>query len=189
MHHTFFLAGLAAASTLAAASPLESRQSKCHPSFGGVGVAVVWDQSTFVPREWVPVAVGDSITTDYAEYNTVAFRVEGVTSPTGSYVIKKLGVPANNEVVSVGGGYLNIAYASATDPNQTWEISCDTCGTSPSTTHGLFASGCTIKSVNLGLCAQIVTSPTHAHSPPSFLSQLVTCNAAATNQRFQFWTV
>ncbi|KAG5642596.1 hypothetical protein DXG03_002520 [Asterophora parasitica] len=122
-----------------------------------------------------PVAVGDSITTNYAEYDTVAFRAEGVTSPAGSYVIKKLGVPANNEVVSVGGGYLNIAYASATAPSCRLSdhiyivgIKRDTCGTSSSTTHGLF---------------------THAHSPPSFLSQLVTCSAAAPNQRFQFWTV
>ncbi|KAG6918469.1 hypothetical protein DXG01_014096 [Tephrocybe rancida] len=177
-------------STLVVGSPLESRQAKCHPNFEGVGVSVVWDQLPFTIREWTPGAVGANITTviNDSSQQSAEFRFEQTGSFPTTYLAKKLGVPANNQVVSVGSNnqYLNIAQSSSSDPNQTWDVSCGVCGTDAWSVHGLFADVCTIKSVHLGLCAQVVTSVTHAHSSPSFLLQPVTCNGAE-NQNFQFW--
>ncbi|KAG5640592.1 hypothetical protein DXG03_007995 [Asterophora parasitica] len=186
-----FLASVAFICSLVHAFPLDSRQSKCHPNFEGVGVSVLWNQEPFYSREWVPGAVGANITTTINEFNDAAeFRFEQTNSLVTSYIAKKLGVPANNLVVSVGTNkYLTIAYLSSSDPNHTWDISCNTCGTNAWYVHGVLASGCTVKSVNLGLCAQVDTSVNRAHSAPSFLLQLVTCSATAPNQRFQFWMV
>ncbi|KAF5376703.1 hypothetical protein D9615_007808 [Tricholomella constricta] len=191
MQLALFLASLAFASTLVGTSPLEARQTECHPNFEGVGVSVVWMQEPFSTREWVPGTVGANVTTSINEYNEAAeFRFEQTGSSVTSYIAKKLGVPANNQVVSVGSNnqYLDIEYLNPNDANQTWDISCNTCGTNAWSVHGVFASGCTIRSVNLGLCAQVITSATRAHSAPSFLLQLATCNGAQ-NQNYQFWMV
>ncbi|KAG6839350.1 hypothetical protein C0991_003406 [Blastosporella zonata] len=190
MFRISILAVLALA-TFALASPLQSRKSKCHPNFEGVGVSVLWDQNPFNTREWSPNAVGANVTTVIDDFQQAAeFRFEQTGSSYATYIAKKLGVSANNQVVSVGSNeqYINIAYLSSGDPNQTWDVSCDVCGTNAWSVHGLFADVCTIKSVHLGLCAQVVTTVTHAHSAPSFLLQLAACNGAA-NQNFQFWMV
>lgn len=196
MHSNFLHIGLAALSTAlvsVGASPLDARQSKCHPNFEGVGVSVVWNQSSgFNIREWVPNAVGANITTAINEYQEAAeFRFEQTGGGAGTtYIAKKLGVPANDMVVSVGSNnqFLDIEYLNTNDPNQIWDVSCDVCGTNAWSVHGVFASGCAIKSVNLGLCAQVVTTPTHSHAAPSFLLQLEPCNGA-WNQIFDFWMV
>ncbi|GLB43065.1 hypothetical protein LshimejAT787_1205140 [Lyophyllum shimeji] len=192
MRSAVLLASFAAFSTLVGASPFGARQSKCHPNFEGVGVSVVWDQSSgFNTREWAPNAVGANITTAINDFQAAAeFRFEQTNSPVTAYIAKKLGVPANDQVVSVGSNdqFLNIEYLNANDPNQIWDVSCDVCGTNAWSVHGAFASGCAIMSVNLRLCAQVVTTPTHSHAAPSFLLQMEPCNGA-WNQIFDFWMV
>ncbi|KAG5642589.1 hypothetical protein DXG03_002513 [Asterophora parasitica] len=118
MRHAVFLASIAFICTLVHAFPSEPRQSMCHPNFEGVGVSVLWNQEPFHPREWVPGAVGANITTAINEFNDAAeFRFEQTGSLVTSYIAKKLGVPANNLVVSVGANkYLTIAYLSSSDP-------------------------------------------------------------------------
>ncbi|KAF8064455.1 hypothetical protein FPV67DRAFT_223606 [Lyophyllum atratum] len=193
MHCALFLATLAAFSTLVGASPLEARQPGCHPNFEGVGVSVVWDQSPFAIREFVPGDVGANITTTINEFQqTAEFRFEQTGAFPARYIAKKLGVPANNMVIGSGTSvtnnqFLNIEYYNSNDPTQVWDVTCDVCGTNAWSLHGMFASGCTIKSSNLGLCAQVVTSVPRAHTAPSFLLQLVSCNGAAPNQKYQFW--
>ncbi|GLB44379.1 hypothetical protein LshimejAT787_1700060 [Lyophyllum shimeji] len=192
MRFSYVLASLAAFSSSVGASPLEVRQAGCHPNFEGVGVSVVWDQQPFNTREWVPVDVGQNITTTINDFNQAAeFRFEQTGSPVTGYIAKKLGVPANNLVVGAGSSnqYLNIEYLNSNDATQVWDITCDVCGTNAWSVHGKFADGCTIRSPALARCAQVVTTVNHAHSAPSFLLQLVACDAAAPNQKFQFWMV
>ncbi|KAG6843815.1 hypothetical protein H0H87_012993, partial [Tephrocybe sp. NHM501043] len=131
------LVALLALSTLVSGSPLElsTRQIKCHPNFEGVGVSVIWDQLPFNSREWAPGAVGANITTVINDIQQAAkFRFEQTGAWPPTYVAKKSGVPANNQVVSVGTSvtnnkFLKIAQSSSSDPNQTWDISCNICGT------------------------------------------------------------
>lgn len=191
MYYALITLSFTLLSTFVCATPLEVRQANCHPNFQGVGTSVVWDQSPYGLREWVPGAVGANITTAIDDYNQAAeFRFEETGSYPSTYVGKQLGVPANNVVITAGTNnkYVGLGYLSSSDPNQTWDISCDACGTNALSVHGMFASGCTIKSVNLGLCVQVDTVVTRAHSAPSFLLQLATCSGTPT-QKFQFWLV
>ncbi|KAG6848188.1 hypothetical protein H0H93_002554 [Arthromyces matolae] len=130
---------VAALSTAVLASPVETRQAKCHPNFEGVGVSVLWNQYPFNTREWAPGAVGANITTVIDDFQRAAeLRFEQAALTPGTYIAKyisllppshlslhsiknilrKLGVLAINQVVSVdnASNYLKIAYSSLIDP-------------------------------------------------------------------------
>ncbi|KAJ6536291.1 hypothetical protein B0H19DRAFT_1183124 [Mycena capillaripes] len=87
----------------------------------------------------------------------------------------------NKLVVDVVDGELTLAQIDSSKPTQIWEIGCKQClpGASLTPAGGVFASGCSMKSVPSGLCATLETG--------SESLGLADCNGVGA-QTFNFWT-
>lgn len=183
MSSTFKLVALAISFLgLTSASPLLARQAGCHPNFEGVGVSVVNNA-----LEWgLPSAPGhDSfVISQPAVPSIIQWQFAFSGAPTNSYQIKSLLVPESPELVVSAGdpGALRLLteVLSTVAPEQAWTVQCNTCNTGASSFKGLYASGCTIASVQTGECVQIdATAGDHL--------SLAGCDAQS-HQTFDFYT-
>ncbi|KAJ6598258.1 hypothetical protein DFH09DRAFT_1356572 [Mycena vulgaris] len=154
----FSLASITIACVLGfvSATPLATRQSAtCSPNFEGAGVSIIAGQT-----EWgvSPVVAGTPLKRDLGTFPlnaTAEWHVQQTGSANPMYIVKEIN--QNELVVDVVDGLLTLEAIDSTEQTQIWEIDCKQCFSGASSTPGggKFASGCAIKSVPSGLCAQL----------------------------------
>ncbi|KAJ6521510.1 hypothetical protein B0H19DRAFT_1203859 [Mycena capillaripes] len=147
----FSLASITIACILGLVSATPSaRQVTCSPDFGGAGVSIATGDA-----EW-------SVSPPFAMSSPANWNVDQTESanPRTSLTLEQI---------------------DSSKQTQIWEIECKQCfpGASLTPGGGVFASGCSIESVPIGLCATLETGS-------EFLG-LADCNGVAA-QTFNFWT-
>ncbi|KAJ6577679.1 hypothetical protein B0H19DRAFT_1252999 [Mycena capillaripes] len=160
------------------ATPFESRQSTCSPNFEGAGVSIIaggveWAAPSFV--------AGTALQKDgpYPPNSTANWHVQQTGEYPPTYTVRA--IDHNNLGVGTPNGELTLVNANPSDASQLWAITCAHClpGASSSPHGGMFAAGCSIKSVNSTLCVEA------EHGGDGFF--LTGCNTVVA-QTYDFWT-
>ncbi|KAF7368532.1 hypothetical protein MVEN_00176500 [Mycena venus] len=158
-----------------------ARQETCSPNFEGAGVTIVTGDMEF---QWAvsPVVAGTPLKKNGAPFpqnSTARWHVKqtGLADPT--YIVST--ISDNKLVVDVVDKELTLEQIDSSKQTQIWEIQCKQCLSGASSTRGggVFASGCSIKSVPSGLCATLDMG--------SEFLELTDCNPRGA-QTFNFWT-
>ncbi|KAJ7474924.1 hypothetical protein FB451DRAFT_1366939 [Mycena latifolia] len=161
------------------AARVQIRQSTCSPNFEGAGVSIVagdteWGVSSLVP--------GTQLKKELYKYrpNTTAdWHVQQTGESPPRYTVREIN---HNELgVGIASSLLAMVKTNPSDASQLWEITCAHClpGASSSPHGGMFAAGCSIKSVPNNLCAEV-----ERDGDAFFLEE---CNPVVA-QTYDFWT-
>ncbi|KAH8823184.1 hypothetical protein DL96DRAFT_1616877 [Flagelloscypha sp. PMI_526] len=145
---SLFSAFLAFSVTLA--SPLQAR-TDCHPNFSGRSVSIYSADKTL---EWGQGTsqVGRALAYETPSSGHGEFRAEFTGDTDSTYYIKAADIPANNLYLSQGPRSNILAWADGPGPRHS--ITCSSCANADASSfHGVYASGCTIKTPS-GLCVK-----------------------------------
>jgi len=161
----------------AAAGPISS----CHPNFMGVPMAIINGGSKWGLAS-PPNQVGSPVLS-LSQDRVPEFLFEFSGRPSGSYVVRAINYQGENLVVTeTGVSTLDLSTENVSNTSEFWRVDCTTCGTDPSSSSGIYASGCTIwpEDPAAGVCVQL---------PPAEGQALnVGACGPISEQLFDFWT-